>query len=432
MHSIEWFTSLQSMSFPPLVTEFGTYNFVRQIGQGTNAIVYLGVEQFSKMQVSLKVLNTDDKNYRDTTDIEREVGIMNTISHPFIADVYAVADYEGTKCLICEYVNGMTLLDYVNNNGPLDEMLAQKIFHQLLLVIEYLHKEKHVIHRDLKCENILLDGNKNIRLVDFEFAKKIENKDMLCETACGSLAYIAPEILREQKYCFEADIWSLGIILYAITVGSLPFNDDNVFKLISTIINEEPDYKPIHSFQLISMIRCLLIKNPKERIILEEIKDHPWISYKYHDSRSLDLRLFSVVPPIDMPLDRDVLMMLDIPESDENFIRYELLSDKPSTNTIRYKIVRKIKAITEMGTETLAQSLGRAQFPMIPRQRRRNSMSLKETADSSLSPSSPTFGYKKQQQSRILRPSVLPFSPIPSQRATVKTRLRRRSSNYLY
>lgn len=415
----------------PLQTEFGTFNFAHEIGRGSNAVVYLGIEEETNMQVSLKILNGVAETYREFASIEREIKLMNTISHPFIADVYACVEYEGNVCLVCEYVNGITLLEYANANGPLDEMESQKIFHQLILTLEYLHSEKKIVHRDLKCENVLLDQNKNIRLVDFEFARELlqDGENNLCRTTCGSPAYIAPEIIQNNKYDYQVDIWSLGVLLYAITAGKLPFDDDNVIKMIGLVLNEEPDFPIMLSDNLVDLLKRMLTKDPHERITLREIRSHPWFNTDFFGRRliikSQVLNIYSVVPLPGQSLDKYVMKILDIPDSEEEKIISELLSKNPSVNTIKYKMLKKIRSIGEMATMNLVQSRSGHRFI----KERRRSYDYQElplmavASEPELQPnrresepsanySSPLLNEIKRPQSRIFRPNVITSSIV--------------------
>ena len=184
-----------------------------------------------------------------------------------------------------EYVKGKTLLQYANTNSPLPEQEIRSIFGQLILAIDFLHKNR-VLHRDLKCENVLIDKNQNIRLIDLSFSCQ---NSILHSTFCGSPGYVAPEIINRKLYGESVDIWSLGIILYAITYGNLPFENQNISMLFKMIISEEPSYP--HDLRvsddLIDLIKKMLIKNPNDRITIEGIKNHQFFNSKSNDKNSI-------------------------------------------------------------------------------------------------------------------------------------------------
>jgi serine/threonine protein kinase len=149
---------------------------------------------------------------------------------------------------------------------------------ELISVLDYLHHEKRVAHRDLKCENVLLDRYHNIRVIDFGLSNMFSELSPTLQTACGSPAYAAPEMIQGQPYTQAADIWSSGIVLFAITAGYLPFDDDNVQRLLQKVVYTDPEYPPFFSPQLIDLLDKMLCKEPDHRMTTEGVKNHPWFS----------------------------------------------------------------------------------------------------------------------------------------------------------
>lgn len=184
----------------------------------------------------------------------------------------------GENCIIMVYVEGETLLDYANHNPLLSEEKIRNIFGLLVIDIDYLHKN-NMIHRDLKCENVMIDKNQNIRLIDLDFS--CQNIDSH-STMCGSPGYIAPEMLSNKKgYGNSIDIWALGVIIYAISYGILPFDNRNISLMIQMVLSSEPDFpedKRISS-NLIYIFKKMLIKNPDQRITINEIKKDPFFTF---------------------------------------------------------------------------------------------------------------------------------------------------------
>lgn len=180
--------------------------------------------------------------------------------------------------------------DDFNEELLISEEKWRAIFKQIVTAIKYLHKTLHVIHRDLKAENILFGDDGNIRLVDFGLSRQIINDsnnnddgddNILNMTACGTPTYMAPEVLLKNEYSFSADIWSIGILLYLTITGEFPFAESSIPLLISKICNEElafPDDVDI-SDELKDLIQCLLRKNPAERIDIDSILQHPWFTF---------------------------------------------------------------------------------------------------------------------------------------------------------
>lgn len=245
----------------------GKFQIIDEIGHGSFASVYLARHSVLQYPVAIKIFN----------EINKEEKVYKSIMHPFICqDFDLIKTPDSKNCLIMEYVEGKTLLEYANLCGTLFEGEIRKIFGQLIIATEYLHKHS-IIHRDLKCENIMLDKYKNVRLIDLDFSCQDLS---LHSTLCGSPEYVAPEIISNQSYGNSVDIWSLGIILYAITYGKLPFHNDNYSVMFQLITFSEPQYPPDPrvSANLVDLIKKILVKNPENRITIGEMKKHPFFT----------------------------------------------------------------------------------------------------------------------------------------------------------
>ena len=173
-----------------------------------------------------------------------------------------------------EFVPGGELFNYIVKKKRLGDKEACRFFHQILSGVEYLHSIK-ICHRDLKPENLLLDENMNIKIVDFGLSNTYKKPTDQLKTACGSPCYASPEMIAGKKYIgLDTDLWSLGVITYAMTVGYLPFEDPDTNKLYKKILHLDylvPGYveKPCKD-----MIRCLLVVDPQKRYKIEDIKQH--------------------------------------------------------------------------------------------------------------------------------------------------------------
>jgi serine/threonine protein kinase len=200
------------------------------------------------------------------------------MEHPFVAEFFQVIENNADYFLVMEYVENGNLLDYVNTNGRLSEDQARRYFGQLVSVLEYLHLERKVAHRDLKCENVLLDRYNNIRVIDFGLSNQFSDVNPNLSTTCGSPAYAAPEMVKGNTYTQAADIWSAGILLFAIVAGHLPFDDDNIQRLLQKIVYTEVRYPAFMTSQLVDLLQKMICKDPERRITLNMIKAHPWFS----------------------------------------------------------------------------------------------------------------------------------------------------------
>jgi 5'-AMP-activated protein kinase catalytic alpha subunit len=211
--------------------------------------------------------------------VQREINILHLCTHPHIIRLYEVIDTPTDIFLVIEYVSGGELFDYIVSKGRLSADEARNFFHQIISGVEYCHFQK-IVHRDLKPENLLLDSNLNIKIADFGLSNLMRDGDFL-RTSCGSPNYAAPEVISGHLYAGpEVDVWSCGVILYALLCGSLPFDDEsipNLFKKIKSGMYS----MPTHLSQLAkNLIPRMLEVDPMKRITIPEIRLHPWFQHK--------------------------------------------------------------------------------------------------------------------------------------------------------
>ena len=211
--------------------------------------------------------------------VQREINILHLCTHPHIIRLYEVIDTPTDIFLVNEYVSGGELFDYIVSKGRLSSDEARNFFHQIVSGVEYCHFQK-IVHRDLKPENLLLDSNLNIKIADFGLSNLMRDGDFL-RTSCGSPNYAAPEVISGHLYAGpEVDVWSCGVILYALLCGSLPFDDEsipNLFKKIKSGMYSLPS----HLSQLArNLIPRMLEVDPMKRITIPEIRLHPWFQHK--------------------------------------------------------------------------------------------------------------------------------------------------------
>jgi serine/threonine protein kinase len=257
----------------------GDYIMQSQIGQGSFATVWRAEHKLTKHPVAVKIISNDLIKDEDTrTHLVREINIIKQTDHPFIAKLFEVIMEKSHTILVMEYATRGSILNFVNSKGKLTETTARRYFSQILSALEYLHTQKLIVHRDLKAENVLLDKNCNVRLIDFGLSNFFSSEYPELSTACGSPAYTAPEILHGRSYMRSVDVWSAGILLYAMTVGQLPFYDQDTQKLLHKVAFTEPHYPSYLSPALIDLLRKILVKDPSNRWTIDRIKNHPWFS----------------------------------------------------------------------------------------------------------------------------------------------------------
>lgn len=218
--------------------------------------------------------------------IEREVVIMKLIEHENVMTLYDVWENRGELYLVLEFVEGGELFDYVSRYGQLPEDEAVRLFRQIVAGLSYCHRF-NICHRDLKPENILIDSNCNIKLADFGMAA-LQPTDRWLNTSCGSPHYAAPEIIAGRKYRGAiADIWSIGIILYAMLNGYLPFDGGDLSSTLELVKSGDYHLPASLSSEAGNLIQRILQKNPDKRITLEAIWVHPLLEKyeKYHVSQ---------------------------------------------------------------------------------------------------------------------------------------------------
>lgn len=242
--------------------------------------VKLATHSITGHKVAVKILNKAKiKQLGMEEKVQREINILHLCTHPHIIRLYEVVDTPTDIFLVNEYVSGGELFDYIVSKGRLSADEARNFFHQIISGVEYCHFQK-IVHRDLKPENLLLDSNLNIKIADFGLSNLMRDGDFL-RTSCGSPNYAAPEVISGHLYAGpEVDVWSCGVILYALLCGSLPFDDEsipNLFKKIKSGMYSLPS----HLSQLArNLIPRTLEVDPMKRITIPEIRLHPWFQHK--------------------------------------------------------------------------------------------------------------------------------------------------------
>lgn len=263
----------------------GNYKLTQFIGSGSFATVWLGEHKITNQKVAVKVICKSNLNSgQNLSRFKREIDLLKQIDHPFIVQLFDVIEDDEAFYLIMEYVEKGSLFSRINSEGRLNEDVARRYFCQILSALNYLHNEKFIVHRDLKPENILIDKYDNIRIIDFGLSNQFSCADPNLNTSCGSPAYAAPEMIQGQPYTKSADIWSAGIILYAMVAGKLPFDDPDIQVLLQKVVYTEQIYPSIMSRSLIDLLKRILTKNPANRLTINQIANHLWISQSEYSS----------------------------------------------------------------------------------------------------------------------------------------------------
>ncbi|XP_061193172.1 serine/threonine-protein kinase SIK1-like [Saccostrea echinata] len=254
----------------------GFYDIERTIGKGNFAVVKLGRHRITKTEVAIKIIDKTHLDENNLKKIYREVNIMKLLNHPNIVKLYQVMETKNMLYLVSEYAPNGEIFDYIRTHGRMTEPEARKKFWQILLAVEYCHN-RHVVHRDLKAENLLMDANMNIKIADFGFGNFFTTNEHLA-TFCGSPPYAAPEVFEGKKYLGpQIDIWSLGVVLYVLVCGALPFDGSNLQMLRDRVLQGRFRIPFFMTEACEKLIRKMLVLDPSKRYTINMIKKHPWM-----------------------------------------------------------------------------------------------------------------------------------------------------------
>jgi serine/threonine protein kinase len=245
------------------------YTFKRPLGRGHFSVVWEAHHIRSNEIVAIKCVRVFSPQTRAKN--LREIALLRRMNHPFIVRFFDSFEEDDILFIVMEFLACGTLVDFTNRRSRLPEPFARSVFSQLVEAVSALHLTYRIFHRDLKTENVLLDKHKNVRLVDFGLSEEFSSPDQTFADRCGSPAYISPEIFRGETHTIRADIWSLGVILFAITHGRLPFDHA---ELIPTF---QPQPIMALSGELRGLIERLLMKDPAQRPTIEEVRHDSWV-----------------------------------------------------------------------------------------------------------------------------------------------------------
>nr|XP_034979156.1 NUAK family SNF1-like kinase 2 [Zootoca vivipara] len=255
------------------------YEFLETLGKGTYGKVKKARERSGKL-VAIKSIRKDKiKDEQDLVHIRREIEIMSSLNHPHIIAVHEVFENSSKIVIVMEYASKGDLYDYISERQRLTEQEARHFFRQVVSAIYYCHKNG-IVHRDLKLENILLDANGNIKIADFGLSNVFQ-QDRFLQTFCGSPLYASPEIVNGRPYKGpEVDSWSLGVLLYILIHGAMPFDGQDYKTLVKQI--SSGDYRePTKLSEACGLIRWMLMVNPERRATIEDIASHWWVNWGY-------------------------------------------------------------------------------------------------------------------------------------------------------
>ncbi|EHH28195.1 hypothetical protein EGK_18576 [Macaca mulatta] len=314
----------------------GNYRLLKTIGKGNFAKVKLARHILTGREVAIKIIDKTQLNPTSLQKLFREVRIMKILNHPNIVKLFEVIETEKTLYLIMEYASGGEVFDYLVAHGRMKEKEARAKFRQVVKMdrllnkvqvsfdllslmfifivsaVQYCH-QKRIVHRDLKAENLLLDADMNIKIADFGFSNEFTVGSKL-DTFCGSRPYAAPELFQGKKYDGpEVDVWSLGVILYTLVSGSLPFDGQNLKELRERVLRGKYRIPFYMSTDCENLLKRFLVLNPIKRGTLEQIMKDRWINAGHEED---ELKPF-VEPELDISDQKRIDIMVGMGYSQE-------------------------------------------------------------------------------------------------------------------
>uniref|UniRef100_A0A914E2X9 non-specific serine/threonine protein kinase n=1 Tax=Acrobeloides nanus TaxID=290746 RepID=A0A914E2X9_9BILA len=296
--------------------KIGHYVLKETLGVGTFGKVKVGIHEATGYKVAVKILNRQKIKTLDVVGkIRREIQNLSLFRHPHIIKLYQVISTPTDIFMIMEYVSGGELFDYIVKHGRLKPPEARRFFQQIISGVDYCHRHM-VVHRDLKPENLLLDDRNNVKIADFGLSNIMTDGDFL-RTSCGSPNYAAPEVISGKLLYAgpEVDVWSCGVILYALLCGTLPFDDEHVptlFRKIKSGIFPVPDYL---DKSVVNLLLHMLQVDPMKRATIKDVIQHEWFR--------VDLQAY-LFPPIN----ESEASIVDIDAVREVCYRYSVTEDE--------------------------------------------------------------------------------------------------------
>ncbi|CAM9395876.1 unnamed protein product, partial [Choristocarpus tenellus] len=294
-----------------MVKKVGKYEIGKTIGEGTFGKVKLAfnTDTGEKNECPLQVLDKSIIQKQNMgAQVKREISIMKLVCHAYVVQLREVLASSSKIFLVCELITGGELFDKIVEKQRFNEDEARFYFRQLLEGVEYCHSQG-VCHRDLKPENILLDSAGNVKISDFGLSNLYSGGDdealKLLHTTCGTPNYVAPEVLADKGYDGRmADVWSMGVILYVLLAGFLPFDEPSMSNLFSKIQAADFSYPRWFSPEARSLIDSILVPDPKQRLTLSEMKAHPfWVN----SLAETDVETPAPTPDVIVPTEAEVL-----------------------------------------------------------------------------------------------------------------------------
>ncbi|XP_051955453.1 serine/threonine-protein kinase NIM1-like [Xyrauchen texanus] len=267
----------------------GFYNVRGQIGCGNFSKVKLAFHALTKDKVAIKILEKMRLDLQAQRMLFKEISIMESLYHPNILQLYEVVETPSQLYLVLELAGGGDLHTRISTGGKLSDSDSKIVFAQILSAVKYMH-ENNIIHHDLKAENVLYTTNTCVKVADFGFSTRVINRNQALDTFCGSPPYAAPELFKDESYIGPpVDVWAMGVLLFFMVTGTLPFRADTVAKLRHSVLEGAYVLPTWVSAPCQRLIRGILKPDPSERCALDQMLGCEWL---------LPVELFRPLPPL--------------------------------------------------------------------------------------------------------------------------------------
>ena len=330
------------------IKQIGNYTIGAEVGSGAFGKVVLGKHILTNETVAIKILDKMilSQTPEDYELVRQEISILKIVKHKYIVQLYEILQTVQHIFIVMEYCEGKDLMDYILSKNHLTEYESLKYFQQLINALFYLHSQ-NISHRDVKIDNMLLDKNKNLKLVDFGLSTKYSD-DNLLDQPCGTVVYAAPEVLDGNEYHgMLADVWSSGIVLFGMTSGYLPFcdQDDEVNK--KHVLEGKIEIPEFFSPMLKDLLMHMLDINPLNRYTLQDIREHPWFNM-------IDTNLIpGIIIGYNMiPVDENILNLCVAYNADKKKVEYSVKNNIYDEGSALYYLL--VKKITKKGFESVS------------------------------------------------------------------------------
>ena len=332
----------------------GPYEIYDFLKEGSSSKIYLARSKYTNENVAIKAINKTplQNDLDELLLITKQIETLKVLKHRNIVTLYEIYESKKYIYLVTEYLPGKDVIEKLIKKKRFSEDESLRIFFQLLDALTYMHKN-NICHRNLRTEHILFDENNRPKIVGFGFSSFYESNKLI-EGAYGSLCYACPEIIDETSYNPElADVWSLGVILYVLICGYLPFSDEDDNKNKILISKGKIDFPKEISNKLKDLLRHMLDINPQKRYTFQKILKHPWIKPYSEKILSQGINIHKIIYPVD----ERILNIIKEYGLDKNKVKNDLIMNKYNIGTGLYKqIVRvlldlKIKNISDLWSE---------------------------------------------------------------------------------